>query len=157
MAREIPTFRYVKDEAGPTLTRISWFRQNAPDTMHVFTGAHGRTLLDEMARGSSGTMPAASFADLYVAVWNLWHAGKRDEATAAFAKVSLLVSEVQVYGIESLKYILHLRSVFPLYAVRKRSGALPGSTGLEPGAVLDEEGKGVIRELLSYLKPDLRS
>jgi hypothetical protein len=154
MAREIPTLRYVKDEAGPTLTRISWFRKNAADLVHVFTGAHGRTLLDEMQRGSCGTMPAASFADLYVTAWDSWHAGQRPEAAAMFAKVSLLVSEVQVYGIESLKYILHLRGVFQSYGMRS-TAILPGSTGLEAAAALDDEGKHVIREILSYLKLDI--
>lgn len=154
MAREIPTLRYVKDEAGPTLTRISWFRKNAADLVQVFTGAHGRTMLDEMERGSCGTMPAASFADLYVTAWNSWQAGKRPEAAAMFARVSLLVSEVQVYGIESLKYILHLRGVFQSHGMRPTS-ALPGSTGLEPAAALDDEGKHVIREILSYLNLEI--
>jgi hypothetical protein len=79
-----------------------------------------------------------------------------DVGSDAFAKASLLVSEVQVYGIESLKYILHLRGIFQSYTVRKHSTAvLPGSTGLEAADTLDDEGKRVIREILSYLKPNM--
>ncbi len=156
MAERIPTFRYVKDEAGQTLPRLSQFAKSG--SLNAFTGAHGKTLLDELERGSAGSMPAASFADLYVAAWNAWNRGDRKRAAAMFAKTSLLVAEVQVYGIESLKYILHLRGVFPTYHMRGSGGVTPpASTGLEPGAPLDETGKKLIRELIEFVKPDLQT
>src|SRR5882762_8160455 len=78
MRKDIPTLGFVKDEAGHTLSRISEYKRVAPDLM-VFTGGHGKTMVDEMSRGSVGTMPAASFADLYVQLWNDWRAGKREK------------------------------------------------------------------------------
>lgn len=117
MSREIASLRFVKDEAGHTLSRISEYRRAAPE-LGVFTGAHGRTLLDEASRGAAGSMPAASFADLYVEVWKLFASGKRRQAMERFAGVSLLVNQVQAYGLESLKYILHLRGVFPNWRCR---------------------------------------
>jgi 4-hydroxy-tetrahydrodipicolinate synthase len=146
LAGEVPTLRYVKDEAGSTLPRISEFRRRAPH-LHIHTGGHGQTLLDEMLRGSAGSMPAASFADLYVPVWNLWQEDKRREAIDAFSRPLLLVIEAIQYGVESLKYILHLRGVFPHYGVRGPGGRAP----------LDEEGKLALRTLLEHLKPDLRA
>jgi len=65
MYQTIPTLRYVKDEAGQPLVRIAPLREKTSGQLKVFTGAHGRTLIDEMRRGFSGSMPAASFADLY--------------------------------------------------------------------------------------------
>ncbi|MGH9658806.1 MAG: dihydrodipicolinate synthase family protein [Bryobacteraceae bacterium] len=124
LAAQNPTLRYVKDEAGHTLTRLSEYRRSAPD-LAVFTGAHGRTLIDEIARGSAGSMPAAAFADLYVDVWRIARAGRREEALERFAPASVLIHQVQTYGLASVKYILHLRGVFPNWRCR---GARAGST-----------------------------
>jgi 4-hydroxy-tetrahydrodipicolinate synthase len=120
MRKEIPTLRYVKDEAGHTLSRISEYQRVAPD-LRIFTGAHGKTMLDELARGSSGSMPAASFADLYVMLLNSWQAGRRDEAMEDLARISLLVNQLTAFGMPSIKYILHLRGVFPNWRCRGKS------------------------------------
>jgi 4-hydroxy-tetrahydrodipicolinate synthase len=112
MYKAIPTFRYVKDEAGQPLFRIAELRKQTGDQLKIFTGAHGHTLIDEMNRGFSGTMPAASFADLYATAWNSWEQGNQHEAMEIFGRISMLVSAISVYGIESLKYILELRGVF---------------------------------------------
>ena len=95
MWREVPTLKLIKDEAGEPLMRIARLRDDSKDEIKVFTGAHGRTLIDEMYRGSSGTMPAASFADIYASVWDLWQAGKRKEAMDLFGKALLLITEVK--------------------------------------------------------------
>ena len=89
---------FVKDEAGHTLSRISEYRRVAPDLL-VFTGAHGKTMIDELERGSSGSMPAAPFFDLYVQLWNYWQAGKREKAMEDLSRISLLVNQVSAYGL----------------------------------------------------------
>jgi 4-hydroxy-tetrahydrodipicolinate synthase len=120
MRKDIPTLRYVKDEAGHTLSRISEYQRVAPELV-VFTGGHGRTMLDELGRGSSGTMPAASFADLYVQLWNSWRAGRREQAMEDMARISLLVNQLNAFGMPSMKYILYLRGVFPNWRCRGKS------------------------------------
>src|SRR5579862_2618878 len=90
MYKIIPTFRYVKDEAGEPLLRIHELREQSSDQLKVFTGNHSRTLIDEMNRGISGSMPAASFSDLYASVWDLWQQGKHKEAMGIFGRVSML-------------------------------------------------------------------
>ena len=78
MFKEIPTLRYAKDEAGRSpLGRIGPLREQTSDKLKVFTGNHGRTLIDEMQRGSSGSMPAARSQTSTRGVWDLWHAGRR--------------------------------------------------------------------------------
>jgi 4-hydroxy-tetrahydrodipicolinate synthase len=129
------------------LPRISDYRARAGDLIRgVFTGAHGRTLIDELARGSTGTMPAAGFADLYVSAWKAWRAGERGEAMDMFSKVLLLVTEVQAFGLPSMKYILQLRGVFPNTKCR-----------LQGGAPLDEQAQKSIRETYEFVKPYLKS
>ena len=120
MRKDIPTLRFVKDEAGHTLSRISEYRRVAPDLV-VFTGGHGKTMIDELERGASGSMPAAPFIDLYVQLWNYWQAGKREKAMEDLSRMSLLVNQVTAYGLPSLKYLLHLRGVFPNWKCRGKA------------------------------------
>jgi dihydrodipicolinate synthase/N-acetylneuraminate lyase len=151
MYKTIPTFRYIKDEAGQPLFRIQELREKSSDQLKVFTGGHGRTMIDEMNRGFSGTMPAASFADLYASAWDSWQEGKRKESIEMFGRASMLISEVSVYGIESLKYILQLRGVFHTCQTREKAA----SAGL--GGHLDEKGKETIRQMLDEVKPWLKA
>jgi dihydrodipicolinate synthase/N-acetylneuraminate lyase len=157
MYKTIPTFRYIKDEAGQPLFRVGQLRDQSSDQLKVFTGAHGRTLVDEMRRGFSGTMPAASFADLYAIAWDLWQEGKHKESMDVFGRVSMLISEVSVYGIESLKYILELRGVFKTHHTRETTNNSQSAPAIGLGGKLDEGGKEVLRQMLAYVKPWLRA
>ena len=157
MYKEIPTFRYVKDEAGQPLFRIGELRRQSNDELKIFTGAHGKTMIDEMNRGFSGTMPAASFADLYATAWDLWQEGKQKESMDMFGRVSMLISEVSVYGIESLKYILQLRGVFKTYRTREKRNNVQSAASIGLGGRLDEQGKEIIRRMLDDVKPWLKA
>lgn len=157
MYKTIPTFRYVKDEAGQPLFRIRELREQSSDHLKVFTGMHGKTMIDEMKRGFSGTMPAASFADLYATVWDLWQEGKQKESMEMFGRVSMLISEISVYGIESLKYILQLRGVFQTYKTREKHNNPQSAASAGLGSHLDENGKELIRQMLNYVKPWLKA
>lgn len=117
LARAVPAVQIVKDEAGVTLPRISELREKSPD-LQIFTGGHGRTMIDELLRGADGCMPAAGPADLYVKAYQLWRKGRQPEAVRAFARAAVLVPEYEQYGIEGLKYVLMLRGVFPNHVVR---------------------------------------
>lgn len=119
LMKEVPTLQYVKDEAGHTLSRISEFRAASPPRpIGVFTGGHGKTLIDEMARGSDGNMPVASWADLLAASWDHWQAGREGEAMDAFGRVSLFLAQVSAYGLVSANYVLFLRGVFSNWKTR---------------------------------------
>jgi 4-hydroxy-tetrahydrodipicolinate synthase len=145
MRKDIPTLRFVKDEAGHTLSRISEYQRVAPELV-VFTGAHGKTMVDELSRGASGTMPAASFADLYVQLWNYWQAGKREKAMEDLSRISLLVNQLSAYGMPSIKYILHLRGVFPNWRCR----------GKADDAHFDAEAQRSIRETYEFARKLLK-
>jgi dihydrodipicolinate synthase/N-acetylneuraminate lyase len=147
MYKAVPTLRYVKDEAGQPLERIGPLREKSRDELKVFTGMHGRTMIEEMIRGFSGSMPAAGFADLYATAWDLWHEGKQREAVDTFGKAAVLIEEVLVYGTESLKYILCLRGVFKTYGTREKGKRTQ----------LDEGAKKALAEIVELMKPYLRA
>jgi 4-hydroxy-tetrahydrodipicolinate synthase len=163
MHKAIPTFRYVKDEAGNPLMRVGPLRQRSSDQLKIFSGSHGRDLIDEMRRGFSGSMPAASFADLYAQTWDLWHEGKHDEAMTMQGRTLLLLTEMLSHGPESMKYILYLRGVFKTYGVRTweapgySSAAKLAAGSDQTDMRLDDEGKQALRETLDCLKPYLRA
>ena len=146
MYRAIPTLRYVKDEAGSPLLRFAKLHHESKGALKIFTGGHGKTLIDEMMRGFSGTMPAASFADLYASTWNLWHEGKEKEALAAFGNAAVLINEISVYP-EGMKYVLCERGVFKTSRLRHPASA--------DQPHLDDEGKRVLHHTLSLMKPYL--
>jgi len=144
MAKQIPTLRYAKDEAGSTLPRLSDYAKRGQILRGVFSGKHGPTFLDELARGAIGNMPAAGFADLYVASWKAWTAGRHDEAMDVFSKTLLLITQAQAYGVPGQKYMLQLRGVFPNTKCRREAGETQ---------VFDDEAKEAIRRTMKYAKP----
>ena len=143
MAKRIPTLRYAKDEAGVTLARLTEYQKRGQILQGVFTGKHGPTFVDDLARGAIGNMPAAGFADLYVAVWEAWNAGKKDEALDMFSKTLLLIADAQAYGVPGQKYILQLRGVFPNSKCRGEAAAT---------TVFDDEARDAIRRTVGYAK-----
>ena len=143
MAKETPTLQYVKDEAGVTLPRLSEYARNSQKLRGVFSGKHGPNFLDELSRGACGNMPAAGFADLYVAAWKAWKAGKHEEAEEMFSKTLLLIVDAQTYGVAGQKYILQLRGVFPNSICRRE----------DAGRVeLDDEARRAIERTVAFTK-----
>ena len=148
MAKQIPTLRYAKDEAGSTLPRLTEYAKRGQILRGVFSGKHGPTFLDELARGAVGNMPAAGFGDLYVASWKAWMAGKHDQAMDLFSKTLLLIIQAQAYGVAGQKYILELRGVFPNSVCRREAGDTQ---------VFDDQAREAIRRTVNYVKPWLKA
>lgn len=146
MHRAIPNLRYVKDEAGQPLDRIGPLLAGSQGRLQVFSGAHGRTLIEELRRGFSGSMPAAAFADLYARTWDLWQHGRRRQAMEMHARTLLVLTDMGLYGLEGLKYPLVLRGVFKNWTARKQEKSRP----------LDTAAMQSLREALEFARPYLR-
>ena len=67
--------------------------------MAIFGGAGGGALLQELRRGSIGTMPWPSTPAAFVAVWDHWQAGDRAAALAAFEQRLAPLQQLSVQGI----------------------------------------------------------
>lgn len=146
LSKAIPNLHYVKDEAGQPLFRFDEFRSKTDGRLKIFTGSAGKTMIDEMMRGFSGTMPSSPFADIYASAWDLWHEGKHRDAVEMFGNAAVLLEEVNAYGMESNKYLLYLRGVFKNIRVRQKEKNK-----------LDEPAKRVLRDMLDLMKPYLRA
>ncbi|MSU65928.1 MAG: dihydrodipicolinate synthase family protein [Opitutus sp.] len=160
--RTIPTMRYVKDEAGDPLQRVGPLREKSHDEIKVFSGNHGRKMIAELEAGFSGSMPAAGFADLYATTFDLWQAGKHDEARASHTRTLEALDVMLRYGMEGMKYVLTARGVFTTHSARTVtargfSEATKVATGGARNKPLDDEGKKTLQALVASLKPHLKA
>ena len=163
MYRTIPTMRYIKDEEGDPLAHFAMLQKETSNQLKVFSGAHGRKLIDEMTIGFSGSMPAASLADLYAATFDLWQDGKFDQAKSMHTRTIAALDQMLDYGMEGMKYILCARGVFKTYAARKPKGqgfasaAAIVSGGRTSVLPVDDKGKKALDEMVQSLKPYFRA
>lgn len=75
---------YAKVESLPPAVQVYKAVRDAGDAVEVFGGAGGAQFLQELRRGSIGTMPFPSSAGAFVEVWNHWHAGDAAGAQTVF-------------------------------------------------------------------------
>ncbi len=91
---------YAKVESVPPALQVYKAVQDAGDAVEVFGGAGGGQFLQELRRGSIGTMPFPSSARAFVQVWDAWQAGDNATAQAVFDTqiASLLAIQVGSLG-----------------------------------------------------------
>lgn len=119
LAREEPRLGYIKEEHEPVIARMRELARHRPVIRSIFSGSGGRGLTYELRLGMDGTMPGAPYADLYVAVWDAWHAGRREQAREIFSKLLLMLNcEQQVAG--TRLYVMRKRGVFKTWRSRRR-------------------------------------
>lgn len=125
LAKEHPNLGYVKEELNPLMGRMKELIDNKPPMQRVFSGSAGKGMLAEMAMGSDGTMPGASYTDVYVQIWEAWQAGDRPKAREMFMRLTPLINLDGLAG-QGYQYMLHRRGVFktPL-SRRTRQKLLP--------------------------------
>ena len=144
LASENPRLGYVKEEISPAPHRLSEYISSGR-FQGVFSGNAGRNLLNELARGSSGTMPACEFVDIDVRIYNLAAAGEMAEARALFEKLLPMINLEETYGVGFAKTVLVRRGIFK---TAKRRG-IPDLKVLDSAD--EEEMEGWWRELAPHL------
>jgi 4-hydroxy-tetrahydrodipicolinate synthase len=76
------------------------------------TGGGAMNLMNEMERGSGGTMAGAGFADIQAEIWDLFHAGRKQEAETLFMKFLLSAVLERRTGYVLQKEVLRRRGIF---------------------------------------------
>ena len=106
---------YIKLESIPTIPRFDYCNTNASrDKLILFGGVVGSFFIEELRRGSSGTMPSSVLPDVFVKTWDLWNEGKQEEAQDYLKEFSELLKILsQGLGLSSWinKYVLYKRGV----------------------------------------------
>ena len=141
---EIPAVRYVKEEAMPCGQRISALLGTreigaAPHFIGVLGGAGGRYILDELARGALGTMPACELTDLHVAMVAGWRAGNLSFARILYNRSLPLLNFQAVFRWAMTKEVL------------KRRGVIEGTHVRAPGPRLDRQDQAELGIMLAEI------
>ena len=147
LVNELPNARFVKEESGyPAQTAGEIIRLTGDRLQGVMGGRAGKTLMEEVRHGVSGTMPACEIADVHVALWNAIEAGDDARARAIFRALLPLLDFEASYGMPLMKEVLRMRGVIPSTAVRQS-----GYRGLDPHA--REEAATILDGLKEYMLP----
>jgi 2-keto-3-deoxy-L-arabinonate dehydratase len=85
LAEEVETIQYVKAEATPQGATISETIRQSDGSLAVFCGWGGLTILESLARGAVGSMPAPNFTREFVEIQRHYEAGDLERAEAEFA------------------------------------------------------------------------
>ena len=139
----VPQIRYVKEEAMPCGQRISALLHRAElgTATHfggVLGGAGARYLLDELARGAIGTMPACELTDVHVAMVRAWRGGDRKLARELYNRSLPLLNFQAVFRWAATKEVLRRRGIIDCAYVRAPGPRLDAQDQLELGTMLDE-------------------
>lgn len=118
----------IRSAAGDPMQRIGPLREKSHTEINVFSGNHGRKMIEEIEAGFSGSMPAAGLADLYATTFNLWQVGKHDEARANHARTIEALNTMLRYGMEGMKYVLVARGVFNMRVAGKVNRLVPSGS-----------------------------
>jgi len=154
MAKQIPTMKAVKDEAGDPLSRVTQIIERTSGKLAVFSGNGVRTMIDEMRLGFSGHCPYTVLSDFYAAAFDLWHAGKHREAFDMFGRMQAFNS---ITGASS-NYLLVMRGIFrETTKTRGNAGGGSGRGARGASGPLDEATKKALRDAWDeFMKPYLR-
>jgi 4-hydroxy-tetrahydrodipicolinate synthase len=143
LAEECERVRYIKVESLPTPAKVADAVAQAGDVLTIFGGAGGSYFIEEMRRGSVGTMPFCSQPEAFVEVWNRFQAGDERSARAAFDRYIAPINRISAQATGAYyhvnKELLRQRGVIRTALVRRPSGPpLDAMTRRELQAVIDE-------------------
>jgi dihydrodipicolinate synthase/N-acetylneuraminate lyase len=145
----VPSFRYIKDEAGDPLERVGELRTRSRGQLHVFSGRGVNTMISEMERGFEGHCPFVSFSDMYASAYDAFHAGDKQKAFDQFGRIEAASSMFAQNDVN----ILIARGVFKPETTTRTAPPAPGADTRRRPANPDD----VRRVIDTYLKPYLRA
>jgi 4-hydroxy-tetrahydrodipicolinate synthase len=130
IATSVPGVRFVKEETlpcGQNVTRIMDAACGAIDA--VFGGAGARYVIDELARGAAGTMPALEIADVHVRMVRAFEAGDVAEARRLYNVTLPLLAFQMVFRVRATKEVLRRRGLL-MHAGARAAGPVPDAQDL---------------------------
>jgi dihydrodipicolinate synthase/N-acetylneuraminate lyase len=142
IVEEAPNACYIKVETPPLAMNVAAAVAAAGGRLTVFGGAGGSFFIEEMRRGSVGTMPSCSVPEAFVEVWDRFQAGDEKGARAMFMAKILPVNRIAEQGWGAFyhvhKEILRRRGVIRTSIVRGPIAPLDETTARELKKLIDE-------------------
>lgn len=147
MGKELEHVRYVKVEAPPTTLKITEVANHARGSLTLFGGLNGNFLIEEVGRGSRGTMPGSDLIPEFVRIWKLCASARWEDAWAEFTRIlpSVRFGLQPGLGVSAMKHNL------------KALGVISSTRVRHPTRELDETGIQELAHLRRMLaNPDLQ-
>ncbi len=127
-ARRHENLCYIKVETPPTVPRTAEAAKLRGDSgLILFGGAGGAFFLEELRRGSVGTMPGSTMPDVWVRIWDLWQRGDQDGAEREFHRYAPIIRTLaQGLGLSNTiyKYVMARRGAISSESIYARSPSL---------------------------------
>lgn len=126
MGRELEHIQYAKVEAPPTAPKITELVTHADRAIIALGGLNAQFLMEELDRGSQGTMPGCDLCEAFVRIWDLYQAGDRVAARKQFNRILPLIRyELQPgMGVAVMKHNLVRQGVIACARVRQPTRSL---------------------------------
>jgi dihydrodipicolinate synthase/N-acetylneuraminate lyase len=105
IAEECEQVGYIKVETLPVVPKVAEMAAAAGDALTVFGGAGGSYFIEELRRGSRGTMPFCSQPALFVAVWSMFQRGDERAARAVFDTAIAPVNRLAAQGADIFYHV----------------------------------------------------
>jgi dihydrodipicolinate synthase/N-acetylneuraminate lyase len=142
LAEECEWVRYIKVESLPVTSKVAEMVMQAGEQLIVFGGAGGGYFIEEMRRGSLGTMPFCSQPEAFVAVWNAFQRGDEAAARTLFDRTIAPVNRIAAQGAGIFyhvhKELLRHRGIIRTNKVRSPAPPVDEMAQRELAAVLAE-------------------
>lgn len=139
----VPGVTSVKVEAPPTAPKVAAVAALVDEPRFVVLGGqNAQFLLDELAAGAVGTMPACEIPDLLAPVLADWRGGRYDDARARFDRLLPLL----VYGLQpGIAWAVHKE-------VLVRRGLIDHATVRMPARTVDARARAGLSAILDRLQ-----
>ncbi|SDK21967.1 dihydrodipicolinate synthase family protein [Streptomyces indicus] len=126
---KLPGVDSVKVETAPTAPKIAATVAAAPEGFEVLGGQNAFFLLEELAAGAVGTMPACEFTDLLRPLLDAWAAGRTEDAHAAYERLLPLIR----FGMQpGLAWAVHKEVLVRRGIIRSAAVRMPAQPLTEP-------------------------
>lgn len=143
IAEESEHVRYIKVESSPTTVMVAETVKQAGDKLTVFGGAGGNYYIEELRRGSQGTMPSCSQTAEFRQVWDHFFAGDEQGALDIFYRRILPINRLAAEGWGAF---FHVNK-----EILRRRGVIRTAVVRGPIAPLDEEARGELDRTIEEL------
>lgn len=134
--------QYIKVESFPVVAKVAAMAAEAGDALTVFGGAGGGYFIEEMRRGSVGTMPFCTQPEAFVDIWDRVRTDDEAGAWETFYRYLAPIARLSAQGTGLFhgvhKEILVHRGVIRTAVVRAPAPPIDEETGRELKALLEE-------------------
>lgn len=146
LAEECEWVRYIKVESFPVVEKVAAMSAEAGNVLTVFGGAGGGYFIEEMRRGSVGTMPFCTQPEAFVEIWNRVRAGDESGAWQIFNRYLVPIARLSAQG-AGLFHGVHKE-------ILVHRGVIRTSVVRAPAASMDPFTREELKLLVEELYPD---